>query len=78
MLITTWRRAGAVRKHAGFRCEVRPHGLTAEEATLLGLARGMQAFLVERTRVDAGLRPVQTADLILPADRWRIGWVSAR
>lgn len=78
MLITTWWRGRTGREYATFRCEVRPHSLTADEAALLGLGRGMPAFFVERTRIDADLRPVQTADLILPADRWRIGWVSTR
>lgn len=78
MLIATWWQAGDAREHESVRCEIRPHGLTAREADLLGLARGQQSFLVERTRVDAEGRPVQTADLVLPADRWRIGWVSAR
>lgn len=78
MLITAWWQHGPAIDRAGFRCEVRPYSLTAKEAALLGLAGGMQAFLLERTRYGVDGQPVQVADLILPADRWRIGWSSAR
>ncbi|GAA2509777.1 UTRA domain-containing protein [Streptomyces thermolineatus] len=74
MLLTTWQRSVSSRPHANFRCEVRPHVLTADEAELLGLVAGGPAFVVERTRYSAAGRPVQTADLVLPADRWRLGW----
>ena len=78
MVITTWQRPGDVRDHTNVRCEVRPHRLTATEAPLLGLARGAAAWLLERTRVAEDGSAVQVADLVLPADRWRIGWASAR
>jgi len=71
MLLTCWWR-GAARAHTAVRCELRPHQMTTTEAAALGLAAGMPALLVERTRVDAAGRPVQTADLVLPADRWRV------
>jgi len=72
MLVTTWRRGTAVRPHTAVRCELRSHQMTAVEAAALGLAAGTPALLVERTRLKAGGRPVQTADLVLPADRWRV------
>lgn len=73
ILLTLWQHGISPRPHASFRCEVRPHVMTVEEAGLLGLVAGAAAFAVERTRYAAG-RPVQTADLVLPADRWRLGW----
>lgn len=73
MVITTWWR-GVARRHVNVQCEVRPHILTAEEGRLLGLARGTAALLLERTRLSAAGGPVQAADLVLPADRWRVGW----
>lgn len=76
MLITAWQQPG-VGAHSSARCEVRPHVLTSVEASLFGLAVGMPALLVERTRYGVDGQPVQVADLVLPADRWRIGWASA-
>lgn len=72
MLLTTWQHGIRPHGYASVRWEVRPHALTAGEASLLGLATGATAFLLERTRFDAAGTPVQTADLVLPADRWRI------
>lgn len=74
MLVTTWQRTVRPVWHEAVRCEVRPHQLTAVEAAALGLATGAPALLVERTRYGPDGVPVQTADLVLPADRWRIGW----
>jgi GntR family transcriptional regulator len=71
MLVTTWQR-GAPRPHVGAVCELRPHLLTALEAAALGLATGAAALLVERSRLDGSGLPVQVADLVLPADRWRV------
>lgn len=76
MLITTWQQPGAS-PHLSVRCEIRPHVLSTIEASLFGLAVGMPALLVERNRYGVDGRPVQVADLVLPADRWRIGWASA-
>ncbi|MGW7001459.1 GntR family transcriptional regulator [Streptomyces sp. NPDC054933] len=76
MVVTTWQRGPRWHTHVSVRCEVRPHALTADEAVLLGLARDTMAFLVERTRYDIDGRPVQAADLVLPADRWRVGWLT--
>lgn len=70
-LITTWW-AGA-RRGAWERstASARMHRLTAGEAERLGLISGVPAWQVIRTRYAAG-RPVETADLILPADRWEL------
>lgn len=72
LLVTRWWRGAEPRPHVAVRCELRPHAMTAGEAAALGLAVGTAALLVERTRVDAAGRPVETADLVLPADRWRV------
>ncbi|MBV9022937.1 MAG: UTRA domain-containing protein [Streptomycetaceae bacterium] len=55
-------------------CQHSGYALTAAEARLLGLAPGAPAFLVERPRFDEAERPVQAADLVFPADRWRIAF----
>lgn len=73
MLVTAWRK-GALRPHADRRCTLRAHVLERAEAALLGLAPGIPALLIARTRLDAAGRPVQTADLVLPADRWRVAF----
>ncbi|MDG9701644.1 GntR family transcriptional regulator [Streptomyces sp. DH37] len=72
LLLTRWWRGAVPREHAAVRCELRPHQMTAGEAAALGLAAGTAALLVERTRLDETGRPVETADLVLPADRWRV------
>ena len=72
MLLTAWRRSGATRRHASARSEARTHRLTASESSLLGLATGTAAYLLERTRYNAEGHPVEVADIVLPADRWRI------
>jgi DNA-binding GntR family transcriptional regulator len=69
MLVTTWRRGYRQQPHATHRRELRLHVLTVEEVRLLGLVANTPAFLVERTRYDTAGRPVETADLVLPADR---------
>lgn len=71
MLLTAWWR-GRRLKGARTVCEVHSHAMTPGEAAALGLAAGTSALLVERTRLDAVGRPVQAADLVLPADRWRV------
>ncbi|MFD0384708.1 GntR family transcriptional regulator [Streptomyces stramineus] len=73
MLLTAWRR-GAVQVHASCRYSVRTHTLTRTEADLLGLPLGMLALLVERTRYSVADSPVEAADLVLPADRWQLGF----
>lgn len=71
-MCTTWRR-GRQREHTSYRCEIRPHLITAAEAELTGLSPGAPAFLLQRTRYDESGRPVEVADLVLPADRWHVG-----
>ncbi|MFL4909403.1 GntR family transcriptional regulator [Streptomyces sp. MMS24-I2-30] len=50
----------------------RPVQLDRETAQLLGTTPGAQAVLIERTHYDTGGRPVETADILVPADRWDI------
>lgn len=71
-LVTTWwagRRASTWSRSVA---EAQLHALTAEEGTLLGLPQGVPAWLVQRTRYAETGQPVETADLVLPADRWRV------
>lgn len=71
-LITSWwagRRAARWARHAAV---AELHQLTSAESDQLGLGTGVQAWLIQRTRYDAAGRPVETADLVLPADRWRV------
>ncbi|MFG2525768.1 GntR family transcriptional regulator [Streptomyces sp. NPDC048527] len=50
----------------------RPIELDKEQAHLLGLATGAKATLIERTHLDTSGRAVETADIVVPADRWEI------
>ncbi|MFI5945904.1 GntR family transcriptional regulator [Streptomyces uncialis] len=50
----------------------RPVHVGRDQAQLLGIAAGAQATLIERTHHDSTGRPVETADLLVPADRWDI------
>jgi DNA-binding GntR family transcriptional regulator len=80
MVATTWRR-GAARTHTSCRFTVQAQPMGRADADLLGLAVGMPALVVQRTRYDAEGRPVEVADVVLPADRWRVsvrGDVNAR
>jgi GntR family transcriptional regulator len=72
MLATTWQRGASERNYSRTICELRPHQMTSAEAAALGLPRGTAALLVERSRLDGAGFPVQVADLVLPADRWRV------
>lgn len=71
MLLTTWRR-GAQRPHDSYRCTVSVRPMERAEADLLGLGAGTLALLVERTRMDAAGAVIETADMLLPADRWSV------
>lgn len=71
-LITTWWTGSRPTTWAGFGAEASLHQLTPTEASTLGLAAGVPAWLVQRTRYDQAGHPVETADLVLPADRWRV------
>lgn len=71
MLISSWWQ-GQRRTHASFAAELGSATLTEEQAHALGLLVDATAFRVARTRFDRHGRPLETADLILPMDRWLI------
>ena len=71
MLVISWWR-GHRRPHAAFTAELGTVPLGADQAHALGLLVDTPAFRVMRTRLDVHGTPVETADLILPMDRWRI------
>ncbi|MFJ2008028.1 GntR family transcriptional regulator [Streptomyces chartreusis] len=50
----------------------RPVPADREQAHLLGIATGSQATLIERTHYDTAGRAVETADILVPADRWDV------
>lgn len=50
----------------------RPVQVGRAQAQLLGIAGGSQATLIERTHYSAEGRPVETADILIPAERWDI------
>ncbi|MEK9523985.1 GntR family transcriptional regulator [Streptomyces venezuelae] len=71
MLVTSWWR-GSRQAHAAYVVEVGVRPVTEEEATSLGLLVDSLAYRLVRTRLDDRGRPVETADLVLPMDRWLI------
>lgn len=71
LLITTWWR-GRRKPHTDFIAEVDTVPLGLEQSESLRLPVDTVALRVVRTRLDASGRPVETADVILPRDRWRI------
>ena len=71
MLISSWWR-GRRQSHASFTAELGSVALEADQAHALGLLVDTVAFRVVRTRFDHEGRPLETADLILPMDRWLI------
>ncbi|MHB6911749.1 UTRA domain-containing protein [Streptomyces sp. CB02959] len=62
----------ARREHVNHRCTVAVRPMERMEANLLGLGVGTLALIVERTRMDASGAVVETADMLLPADRWSV------
>jgi GntR family transcriptional regulator len=72
-LETRWWPEGAQRPWVRSAWEAQLHAMTPEEGQALGLVAGVRALLVIRTRYGESGRPVETADLVLPGDRWRIG-----
>ncbi|WP_199550157.1 GntR family transcriptional regulator [Streptomyces sp. N35] len=65
-----------------FSTEVpRPARATQEQANLLGISRGALILIIERTYYDSDHRAVETADIVIPADRcdvvYEIGQPSA-
>lgn len=71
MLVSSWWR-GQRRPHASHVVEVGATSLTEEQAHALGLLVDTLAFRLIRTRLDAQGSPLETADLVLPVDRWLI------
>ncbi|WP_367141007.1 MULTISPECIES: GntR family transcriptional regulator [Streptomyces] len=50
----------------------RPVHLTEDQAQLLGMPNGAQALLIERTHYATGGLAVETADLVVPDERWAV------
>ena len=71
MIVSSWWR-GRRRPHASYSVEVGTVLLDEARAHALGLLVDTLAFRLVRTRWDAGGVPLETADLILPVDRWLI------
>jgi GntR family transcriptional regulator len=71
MLVSSWWR-GQRRPHVSYTAELGCVELAEEQAHALGLLVDTVAFRVTRTRFDHDGRPLETADLILPMDRWLI------
>ncbi|MFH9579176.1 GntR family transcriptional regulator [Streptomyces globisporus] len=71
MIVSSWWR-GQRRPHTSHVVEVGTAPLTANQAHALGLLVDMVAFRLVRTRLDEDGAPVETADLVLPIDRWLI------
>ncbi|MFI0900486.1 GntR family transcriptional regulator [Streptomyces sp. NPDC020983] len=71
--VTSWWR-GQRRAHASYTATVDAVLVSREQAAALRLPVDTVALRVVRTRLDDSGRPVETADLILPRDRWRVVW----
>ncbi|WP_412080731.1 GntR family transcriptional regulator [Streptomyces sp. SCL15-4] len=71
MLIASWWR-GHRRPHASYTAELGCVELPEDQAHALGLLVDTVAYRVVRTRLDQDGRPLETADLVLPMDRWLV------
>ncbi|MGA4875784.1 hypothetical protein [Streptomyces lydicamycinicus] len=71
MLVSRWWR-GRRKAHSSYVAELGVIALDADQAHALGLIVDTPAYRLVRTRLDAAGRAVETADLILPMDRWTI------
>jgi GntR family transcriptional regulator len=71
MLISSWWR-GKRLPHVGYVVELGMEPLSEEYAHALGLLADTPAYRLVRTRLDSSGAPVETADLVLPMDRWLI------
>ncbi|MFJ9413152.1 hypothetical protein ACIRPT_03175 [Streptomyces sp. NPDC101227] len=71
MLVGSWWR-GRRRPHSSYVVELGVIALGAEPAHALGLTIDTLAYRLVRTRPGAAGQAVETADLILPVDRWTI------
>lgn len=52
----------------------RPARATQEQANLLGISRGDQVLVIERTYFDGDGRAVETADITVPDARWEVAY----
>lgn len=77
MLVSSWWR-GRRGVHVSFAAELGSVMLAEHQAHALGLLVDTLAFRVIRTRFDRQGHPLETADLILPMDRWLIRLGSSR
>lgn len=73
MYVISWWR-GRRRRSEGFTAMVDTVLVGHDPAAALRLPVDTVALRVVRTRLDGSGRPVETADLILPRDRWRVLW----
>lgn len=73
MHVTSWWR-GRRREHASFVAIVDAVLVDREQAAALRIPVDTVALRVVRTRLDAAGHPLETADLILPRDRWQVQW----
>lgn len=71
MHVTTWWR-GRRRLHASYTATVDAVLVDREQAAALRLGVDAVALRVVRTRLTSDGSPTETADIILPRDRWRI------
>lgn len=71
LIVCTWWR-GKRRQHSRYVAEVEVMQLNEAQAHALGLTVDATAYRLVRTRLDNAGRPTETADLILPMDRWTI------
>lgn len=71
MLVCSWWK-GRRRQHQHHVVEVGVMSLDEEQAHALGLLVDTLAYRLVRTRLDEGGGIVETADLVLPMDRWLI------
>lgn len=71
MLVSSWWR-GRRQPHHSYVVELGVIALDADQAHALGLTIDTPAYWLVRTRLNAAGRAVETADLILPMDRWTI------
>ncbi|GAA1397456.1 histidine utilization repressor [Kitasatospora putterlickiae] len=71
-LITTWWAGARPERWSRVEAEVVLHHLTPAKGEHLGLPSGVPAWLIQRTRYSEAGRPIEVADMVLPADRWRV------
>ncbi|GHB55195.1 hypothetical protein GCM10010331_48750 [Streptomyces xanthochromogenes] len=71
MIVSSWWR-GRRRPHARCVVELGTVPLGVDEAHALGLLVDTLAYRLVRTRLDASGVPLETADLVLPVDRWLV------